>query len=187
MLVNGFTRQEVSELTGVTIHRLQYLDRTGLIVGSRVGSSRKPVLLYSWNQVLQVLYVRDCKDYLDDNDLKMALEKLNELIGYKHCLVKFEIIYKDKKLHRFVWLHQDDSRFNVFEVMKSIQEEKFEPGEVFEMGEFDLSNLTILKPVRDYVNEVVKAAKASKTIDYQDFLVRSGLIEQSDVSDLIAA
>ena len=47
-----FSRQEVISLTGSTSNRLQFLERSGLIIPHRIGKSKKPVVLYTWEQIV---------------------------------------------------------------------------------------------------------------------------------------
>lgn len=49
-----FSRQETIALTGSTSNRLQFLERSKLIVPHRIGKSKKPVVLYTWEQIVAI-------------------------------------------------------------------------------------------------------------------------------------
>lgn len=53
-LHQGFDRQETMLLASVTSSRLAYLDRQKVIVPQKLGITRKPQIIYSWEQVLQI-------------------------------------------------------------------------------------------------------------------------------------
>ena len=52
--MEGFTRQETLALTKTTSSRLAYLDRTEVVIPEKYGNSKKPTVIYSWNQVLEI-------------------------------------------------------------------------------------------------------------------------------------
>jgi hypothetical protein len=186
MLVKGFTRPEVSELTGVSVHRLQYLDRIGLIVGYRTGNSKKPVLLYTWNQVLQVLYVRDSRKHLSDEDLVHLVKMLDESICYKAALAKFESTYEEEELVHYAWFYSDT---NFYDMVENMFREMglLKPGDVVKLEDAPpVTNIVFLRPIVYYVKEVIEAVKKSTFMDYSDFLHRSGLINESELTDLIS-
>ena len=46
-IIDGFIRTETLALTETTSNRLQYLEKTGLIIPQRIGESRKPTVVYT--------------------------------------------------------------------------------------------------------------------------------------------
>lgn len=188
MIVNGFTRQEVSELTRISVHRLQYLDRIGLIVGSRIGNSRKPVLLYSWNQILQLLYIRDSLKEVSDEELVGLIALLDAPVCYDAALVKIDAYYKGELMSRFCWMDFESQEYSFMKILQNVMDENFEPGTILNANEdIKLVNMRFFTPVREYVEDVLEIVRHSKSIDYQDFLYRSGLGNEPELGDLIAA
>lgn len=67
-----FTRQRAIALTGADSNRLSYLDRQGLVVPEKFGNPKRPVVLYSEMQLLQItaaqkvsLRPKDLRNFLD--------------------------------------------------------------------------------------------------------------------------
>jgi hypothetical protein len=52
--MNGFTRQETLALTGITAGMMNYLDETGEIVPARMGNPKRPNVVYSVEQVIDL-------------------------------------------------------------------------------------------------------------------------------------
>jgi len=71
----GFNRQETMVLTDITSSRLSYLDRTGIVVPQKYGSHKKPHLIYSWEQVLQLRAITHLKQ-------KISLDLTRKIVGY---------------------------------------------------------------------------------------------------------
>jgi DNA-binding transcriptional MerR regulator len=57
-IIDGFTRTETLALTETTSNRLQYLEKAGLIIPQRIGKSRKPTVIYTWEQVLEIRAIK---------------------------------------------------------------------------------------------------------------------------------
>jgi hypothetical protein len=52
--MNGFTRQETLALTGITAGMMSYLDETGEVVPMRIGNTKRPNVVYSVDQVIDL-------------------------------------------------------------------------------------------------------------------------------------
>ena len=57
-LIEGFTRSETLALTETTSNRLQYLEMKELVIPQRVGKSRRPTVIYSWEQILEIRAIK---------------------------------------------------------------------------------------------------------------------------------
>lgn len=60
--MQGFTRQEAIALTETTSSRLSYLDRAGIVVPEKYGTGKKPVVVYSWEQLILIRLIESAKD-----------------------------------------------------------------------------------------------------------------------------
>jgi hypothetical protein len=60
-LIQGFSRQETMVLTDITSSRLAYLDRSRIIVPKKYGNPKKPYVVYSWVQVIQLRAITHLK------------------------------------------------------------------------------------------------------------------------------
>lgn len=190
MIIKGFTRLEVSELTGVNVNRLQYLDRTGVVVGHRIGNSRKPILAYSWNQILQILYIRDSEKELTDSELVDFIKLLDKSIYYNKALVKIEFYYKDKLSTIVTWMDVESSEYSFMHILQKLIEELIalnKPHKTITIEEITIRSIYFFKPVCKYLLEVLDRVEKSESIDYHDFIYRSELSEASELSDLISA
>ncbi len=101
--MEGFTRQEAITLTGVTSSRLAYLDRVKLVVPQKYGNSKKPVVIYSWEQILEIRAISNLRQ-------KISLQTIREIIGFLE-LNRFDYQLKDKDLvtvnDKVYWVRSD--------------------------------------------------------------------------------
>lgn len=72
-----FTRQEAIALTNTTSSRLAYLEKIGVIVPEKFGSLKKPTVLYSWRQLLQIQAVMWMSEFISLVALKRTVQFLN--------------------------------------------------------------------------------------------------------------
>ncbi|MEH2336064.1 MerR family transcriptional regulator [Nostoc sp.] len=89
-VINGFTRQETIALAGTTSNRLQYLERTGLIVPQRYGNTKKPTVIYTWEQVLEIRAIKNLRQEISLQIVRKIIEFLDDK-GFNDQL-------RDKKL-----------------------------------------------------------------------------------------
>ena len=90
---NSWTRLEVSKLAGITPTQLDYLSKLGLVTPKRIGDKR-PVVLYSWSQLIVVRAyaklrqecslqaLRDAVKYLDKHPEELLADK--RLVAYEN-------------------------------------------------------------------------------------------------------
>lgn len=62
-VVDSFSRREAMELAGATSNQLQYLERSGLIIPTRIlrEERKKPEVYYSWEQLLEIRAIRNLR------------------------------------------------------------------------------------------------------------------------------
>ena len=156
--MDGFTRQETIALTKTTSNRLAYLDRTKVVMPEKYGNPKKPTVIYSWEQVLEVRAISDLRQktslqmvrkivkFLDENGLDPKLQD-------KHLVVANDEVY----------LVMPDWS-NMPTVMKVADRENKGLGQLV---------LLVLPPLSDVIKEVWEAAKQSEIIDFKSFRKRA--------------
>lgn len=77
-MVSGFTRQETIALTGITSGRLSYLDRTALIAPQKFGNPKRPKVVYSWQQVLEIKTIERLREELSLQEIRKILSFLKQ-------------------------------------------------------------------------------------------------------------
>jgi hypothetical protein len=60
-MYKGFSRQEVSLLTGLSLNQLDYLSRQEIVKPEKVGTSKRSTVLYTWNQVIDLKIIHELK------------------------------------------------------------------------------------------------------------------------------
>jgi DNA-binding transcriptional MerR regulator len=155
--MEGFTRQEAIALTGVTSSRLAYLDRVKLVIPQKYGNSKKPVVIYSWEQILEIRAISNLRQ-------KISLQTIRKIISFLE-LNGFDDQLKDKHLvtvnDEVYWVRSDWS--DMPEVMKVAS------GKNNESGQFIL---VAIPPFIDISKSVWETAKKSKVIDFNSFKQR---------------
>lgn len=97
-LHQGFDRQETMLLACVTSSRLAYLDRQKVIVPQKFGSTKKPHILYSWEQVLLIRMLTYFKQKISLALTKKVVRYFNDVgliekWGDRHLVIIGEEIY----------------------------------------------------------------------------------------------
>ena len=72
-LLEGFTRRETIALIGTTSNRLQYLERAELIIPKRIGISKKPTVLYTWEQILEIRAIKNLRQEVSLQTIKKIM------------------------------------------------------------------------------------------------------------------
>ncbi len=156
--MEGFTRQETLALTQTTSSRLAYLDRTRVVVPQKYGNSRKPTVIYTWEQLLEIRtigtlrkhislqMVRQLVQFLDANGLDTSLHD-------KHLVTTPNEVF----LVRPDWSDMP-------QVMK-----------VADRGDAGLGQLVllVLPPLQTTVQAIWTAAEQSRVIDFESFKQRA--------------
>jgi DNA-binding transcriptional MerR regulator len=78
MIAKGFTRKEVMLLTGLKSGRLSYFDRTGLVQPVKIGDLKHPVVLYSWEQLIELKAIAKLREGLSLQKTYQIVEFLRE-------------------------------------------------------------------------------------------------------------
>jgi DNA-binding transcriptional MerR regulator len=156
--VEGFTRQETLALTNTTSSRLAYLDRTGVVVPEKYGNSKKPTVIYSSKQVLEIRAINDLRQKISLQTVRKIVQFLDE--------GGFDTSLKDKHLvvvnDEVFWVMPDWS--DMPRIMKVAG--KKNKG----LGQFVL---IVLPPISDIIKAVWENAKNSKVIDFESFKRRA--------------
>lgn len=156
--MEGFTRQETLALTKTTSSRLAYLDRTGVVVPEKYGNSKKPTVIYSWEQVLEIRAINDLRQKISLQTVRKIVQFLDES--------GFDTSLRDKHLvavnDEVFWVMPDWS--DMPRVMKIAG--KKNKG----LGQFVL---IVLPPISDIIKAVWETAKKSKVVDFESFKRRA--------------
>ena len=153
-LINGFTRRETLALTGTTSNQLQYLERAELVIPHRIGTSSKPTVLYSWEQILEIRSIKNLRQEISLQTVRKIIKFLDDS--------SFDDTLRDKKLvvigDEVFWINLDWSDLPA--AMKVA--DKKNKG----IGQFVI---VTIPPLSDIVDEIWKVAQESKVIDFQSF------------------
>lgn len=157
-LMDGFTRQEAIALTQTTSSRLAYLDRTGIVVPQKFGNPKKPTVIYTWEQVLEVRAIHDLRQQTSLQMVRKIVEFLDE-----HGL--------DPKLHdkHLVVAHDE-----VFLVMPDWSDlpQVMKVGDRNNQGVGQMVML-VLPPLTHIIDDVWAAAQASDVVNFDSFKQRA--------------
>lgn len=160
-LVSGFTRQEVIKLAGCTSSRLAYLEKVGLVVPQRIGPSKRPIVLFTWEQLLEVRAIKDLRKEVSLQTVRKIVDYLNRN-GYDDSL-------RDKLLvvlgNDVFWVNSDWSDFsqNVPPALKVAGKNN--------IGQY---SLFVLPPFSGMVDDIWKTAEEnSNVIDMESFKERA--------------
>ncbi|NEQ43055.1 MAG: MerR family transcriptional regulator [Leptolyngbya sp. SIOISBB] len=157
-MIEGFTRQETLALTQTTSSRLAYLDRTGVIVPQKYGNPKKPTVIYSWEQVLEIRTIAHMRK-------QISLQMVRKLVAFldKHGL---DTTLHDKHLvttPNEVFLVAPDWA-DMPQVMKVADREGAGLGQLV---------LMVLPPLNTVIQDIWQAATASNVIDFESFRQRA--------------
>lgn len=157
-IIDGFTRQETIALTTSTSNRLQYLDRTELVVPQRFGNTRKPTVIYTWEQVLEIRAIKNLRQEISLQTVRKVIDFLNN-IGVDDQLRDKNLVVLNDEVY---WVMPDWSDFP--KVMKVA--DKHNKG----IGQYVLITIP---PLCEIVNEVWQAAHNSTVINFDSFKQRA--------------
>lgn len=161
--IDGFSRQETMQLTGCTSSRLAYLEKVDLIVPTRMGNPKRPIVLFSWEQLLEIKAIANLREQ------DVSLQTVRKIIGFldKHG---YDDTLRDKHLVAAVdevfWVKQDWS--DLGDQMRNALRVAGKNGKG--VGQYVL---TIVPPLNDIVNEIWKNAESSGIISIDDFKERA--------------
>jgi len=156
--MDSFTRQETIALTKTTSSRLAYLNRVGIVEPERYGNTKKPTVIYSWAQVLEIRAINNLRE-------KVSLQTIKEMIQY---LDKngFEPSLRDKRLvavnGEILWVMPDWS--DMPRIMTIASKKSKGLGQLV---------LVVLPALKDLIKAVWETAKKSEVIDFESFKKRA--------------
>jgi DNA-binding transcriptional MerR regulator len=82
----SFTRQEVITMTGIKAGKLSYLDSTGLVVPEKRGNPKRPIVIYSVEQVIQLKIIQRLREKLSLQTIKVVIEQIKSIDDLLHEL-----------------------------------------------------------------------------------------------------
>lgn len=161
VLIQGFTRQETLKITGCTSSRLSYLEKVGLVIPQRVGSNKRPTVLYTWEQLLEIRAIRSLrKESVSLQAVRMIVKTLNEC-GFDDSLRdKLLVIVGDEVL----WVNPDWSDFKAPAALTVASKSGKGVGQIV---------FLVVQPFAEIVKELWDRAKSSKVIDFESFQQRA--------------
>jgi hypothetical protein len=157
--MDGFTRQEAIALTKSTSSRLAYLDRVGVVVPEKYGNTKKPTVIYSWEQVLQIRAINDLRKQISLQAIRDIIKSLEEN-GYDSSLWDKHLVVVNGDIH---WVLPDWS--DMPKVMQVASKKN--------KGGFGQLVLVAIPTLNDIVKAVWDTAKRSKVIDFESFQRRA--------------
>ncbi|MEB3883992.1 MerR family transcriptional regulator [Lyngbya sp. CCY1209] len=161
-LIEGFTRTETLALTETTSNRLQYLEKKDLVVPQRFGKSRKPTVIYTWEQILEIRAIKHLRKEISLQAVRKIVQFLNES-GFDDSLRDKQLVVIDDDVF---WIRQDWQDFP--EKMPSAMKIAGKSGKG--VGQYVL---LVIPTLTDIVNEVWEVAKTSEVIDFDNFRQRA--------------
>jgi len=156
--MEGFTRTEAIALTKTTSSHLAYLDRAGFITPEKYGNSKKPTVIYSWKQVLEIWIIKDLAQKVSTQTVKKIIKKFDAR-GFEPTTTDKHIVFVNDEVF---CLSADWSDMPC--VMK-VADKKREGLEPFV--------LLVLPPIANIIKAVWETAKKSKVVDFQSFQRRA--------------
>jgi DNA-binding transcriptional MerR regulator len=175
--IPGFPVLEASEISGVTVPRIHYLNRSGQIVPTKAANTKRATVLYSWAQLIQLKMIDILKS---DNIKDIVVDSILKKIGNQYRDLDFLnqdfIIYNDT----VYWFKRTESRKEVIAAIEK-ETENYTP---------DLASINIwsrapypqhkeyqaieikwnpFHSMRYVILMLVVNAKNSKEVDFEDF------------------
>lgn len=165
-LISGFTRQETLILTDSTSNQLQYLEKQGLIIPQRIGKSRKPTVIYSWEQILEIRAIKHLRKQVSLQTISKIIQFLDKSGVDDHLRDKQLIVLNDEVF----WIQKDwsDLQDKIPSVVKVAGKNNIN------IGQYILLVIPILSNI---VQDVWTIAKSSELIDFESFKDRARMSE----------
>ncbi|MEO0986457.1 MAG: MerR family transcriptional regulator [Cyanobacteria bacterium J06639_14] len=156
--MEGFTRQETLALTQITSSRLAYLDRTRVVVPQKYGNTKKPTVIYTWEQLLEIRTIANLRK-------QISLQMVRKLVAFLDEYGLDTRLY-DKPLvatPNEVFLVMPDWS-DMPQVMK-----------VADRGSDGMGQLVllVLPPLNTVVEEIWDAARQSNIVVFESFKQRA--------------
>ncbi|MBD2180507.1 MerR family transcriptional regulator [Planktothrix sp. FACHB-1355] len=161
-IIEGFTRRETQELTGTSSNRLQYLERSQLVIPHRIGTSRKPTVIYTWEQVLEIRAIKNLRQEISLQTVRKIIKFLDES-GFDDSLRDKQLVVIDDDVF---WVQPDWTDFP--EKMPSVL--RVAGNKSKDVGQYVL---LVIPPLSEIVNEIWTAAEKSQAVDFESFKQRA--------------
>jgi DNA-binding transcriptional MerR regulator len=161
-LIEGFTRSETLALTETTSNRLQYLEKAELIIPQRVGRSRKPTVLYTWEQVLEIRAIKHLRQEISLQTVRKIVDFLNES-GFDDSLRDKQLVVINDEVF---WIRRDWKDFP--EKMPAVVKVAGTANKG--VGQYIL---LVIPSLAKIVDDIWEAAENSTTIDFESFKQRA--------------
>lgn len=97
-MTEGFERQEVIAMTGAKPGNLSYLDSTKLVVPRKDGNSKRPRVVYSVEQVLEIKIIERLRERLSLQEIRKVLHFLREK-NYQPSIFSCNLVFIGKQLY----------------------------------------------------------------------------------------
>ncbi len=180
MLVSGFTRKEAIDLTGLTGHQLDYLAKEGTVVPKKYTKSKKPLVIYSWQQVKELKIIANLKQKKMPNRLIIeALEVLRNIFetdphpfNDKWLILTEEtdVAIKSKssffKRLRVVGNRPVEGKRNLQFLVLDKEEFKNLMNELIDDSVYISPTVDVLPPIGDIISQLTKSAELHNIIDF---------------------
>ena len=156
--MDGFTRQETLALTQATSSRLAYLDRTKVVIPQKYGNPKKPTVIYTWEQLLEIRTIANLRK-------QISLQMVRKLVRFldEHGL--------DTTLHDKPIVATPDEVFLVMpdwsdmpQIMKVADRTGRGVGQLV---------LLVLPPLNTVIEEIWAVARQSNVIAFESFQQRA--------------
>jgi DNA-binding transcriptional MerR regulator len=160
--MSGFTRQETMHLAGCTSSRLAYLEKVSLIVPYRFGNNARPTVIFSWEQLLEIRAIKNLRKDVSLQTVRKLIKFLDDS-GYDNSLRDKQLVVVGEEIF---WVKQDWSDFgeNLPTAVKVAGKSDKQVGQYV---------LIVIPPLIDIVNEIWKAARKSKIVNFKSFEKRA--------------
>lgn len=157
-IIDKFTRKEVMELAGATSNQLQYLERSGLIVPTRIWEGKKkPEVYYNWEQVLEIRAIRSLRSTTSLQVIRKILEFFERYEIDKNLRSKQIVVINEEVF----WVKSDWS-----DLGRQISALKVADKQGKGIGQY---TMLIVPAFKDIVDEVWDIAEKSNIINLEDF------------------
>lgn len=156
--MEGFTRTETLALTGTTSNRLSYLDRTDVVVPQKYGNPKKPTVIYTWEQVLEIRAISHLRQKISLQTVRKIIQFLQKS-GFDDCLRDKHLVVVNEEVY---WVMGDWS--DMPQVMKVADKKNKYKGQFV---------LIIIPQLACVIQDVWKEAKKSNIVDFESFKQRA--------------
>ncbi|MCG9890206.1 MAG: MerR family transcriptional regulator [Thermosynechococcaceae cyanobacterium MS004] len=161
-LIDGFSRREVISLTGCTSSRLAYLEKSGLIIPERVGETGRPLVLFSWEQLLEIRAIKNLRKDVSLQKVRKIIDFLNTK-GYSESLRDKNIVVINDEVY---WL--DPGWSDLPGLMMKVAGPSSEG-----LGQLAYYELIVISSLNQLVEDVWASARDSKVVNFEAFKQRA--------------